>query len=124
FSATLGPAMRIEIERMFENVVFEKEGDFRQLFTTRETYLNGELAAIYGIDGIEGPDWVPVTLPDDGTRGGLLTTLGFLAMNAHKTATSPTHRGRFVRISLLCQDVPPPPPGVDTTLPENDGEAK
>jgi hypothetical protein len=124
FTATLGPSMQLEIERMFENVVFEKEGDFRQLFTTRDTYLNEELAAIYGIEGIEGPDFVPVTLPDDGTRAGLLTTPGFLAMNAHKTQTSPTHRGRFVRISLLCEDVPPPPPGVDTTLPENAGADK
>ncbi len=123
-SDTLGLSMRREIERLFENVVFEKEGDFRQLFTTRETYVNGDLAAIYGIEGIEGTDFVPVTLPDDGKRGGLLTTPGFLALNAHKTESSPTHRGRFVRISLLCQDVPPPPPGVDTTLPEPTGGPK
>ena len=120
FSATLGPSMRVEIERMFENVVFEKEGDFRDLFTTRDTYVNEELARVYGIEGITGPDWTPVTLPDDGKRAGVLTTAGFLAMNAHKTQTSPTHRGRFVRLNLLCQDIPPPPPGVDTTLPEPD----
>lgn len=124
FTATLGPAMQLEIERMFENVVFERQGDFRQLFTTRDTYVNEELAAIYGLSGVEGADFVPVTLPDDGRRAGLLTTPGFLALNAHKTATSPTHRGRFVRISLLCEDVPPPPPGVDTTLPDHAGEDK
>jgi hypothetical protein len=118
FSATLGPSMRVEIERMFENVVFEEERDFRSLFTTRETYLNEELARVYGIEGITGSDWVPVTLPDDGKRGGILTTAGFLAMNAQKTRTSPTHRGRFVRVNLLCDDIPPPPPGVDTTLPD------
>lgn len=123
-SDTLGVSMRRELERLFENVVFEKEGDFRQLFTTRDTYVNGDLAPIYGIEGIEGPDFVPVTLPDDGKRGGLLTTPGFLALNAHKTESSPTHRGRFVRISLLCQDVPPPPPGVDTTLPAPSGGPK
>ena len=44
-------------------------------------------------------------------------------MNAHKTASSPTHRGRFVRLHLLCEDVPPPPPGIDTTLPDDPGEA-
>ncbi|HTJ83032.1 MAG TPA: DUF1592 domain-containing protein, partial [Polyangiaceae bacterium] len=118
FSATLGPAMRGEIERMFENVVFEEEADFRTLFTTRETYLNEELARVYGIEGITGSDWVPVTLPDDGERGGLLTTAGFLAMNAQKTRTSPTHRGRFIRMNLLCGDIPPPPAGVNTTLPD------
>jgi hypothetical protein len=117
---TLGPSMRVEIEKLFEATVFETEGDFRRLFTTKDTFVNEELARLYGIDGVVGPDFVPATLPDDGKRAGLLTTAGFLAMNAHKTMTSPTHRGRFVRINLLCQDVPPPPPGVDTTIPASD----
>lgn len=120
FSATLGPSMRTEIERMFEDVVFEKEGDFRQLFTTRDTYLNEELAALYGIEGITGPDFHPVVLPESAKRGGLLTTVGFLAMNAHETQTSPTHRGRFIQINLLCNDIPPPPAGVNTTIPPAD----
>ncbi len=120
FSATLGPSMRTEIERMFEDVVFEKEGDFRQLFTTRDTYVNEELAALYGVEGITGPDFHPVTLPESARRGGLLTTVGFLAMNAHETQTSPTHRGRFIQINLLCNDIPPPPAGVNTTIPPAD----
>lgn len=118
FSQTLGPAMRTEIEKLFEAKVFDERGDFRSLFTTRTTFVNDELAKVYGIDGITGPEFVAVTLPNDGKRSGLLTTPGFLAMNAHKTATSPTHRGRFVRMNLLCQDVPPPPMGVSTALPE------
>jgi hypothetical protein len=118
FTPTLGPAMRIEIERMFENIVFEEQSDFRTLFTTRETYINEELAAVYGIPNITGPDFQPYVFADGDPRAGLLTTPGFLAVNSHKTQTSPTHRGRFVRLNLLCQDVPPPPPGVDTSLPE------
>lgn len=121
FTATLGTSMQQEIERMFENHVFDTGGDFRKLLTTRETFVNEELAAVYGLSGVTGTDLVPVTLSDDGRRAGLLTTAGFLAMNAHKTATSPTHRGRFVRINLLCQDIPPPPPGVDTSLDPNTG---
>jgi len=119
-TATLGPSMRVEMERMFENNVFEREGDFREMFKTRDTYVNEDLARIYGIEGVTGPQWTPVTLPDDGTRAGILTTPGFLALNAHKTQTSPTHRGRFVRLNLFCQDIPPPPPGINTTLPEPD----
>lgn len=120
FSPTLGVSMRTEIEKLFESTVFDESGDFRDLFTTRKTFVNAELAGIYGLDGVSGPDFVPVTLPDDGRRAGLLTTPGFLALNAHKTSTSPTHRGRFIRIGLLCQDVPPPPMGVSTVLPEPD----
>ncbi|MBK9262143.1 MAG: DUF1592 domain-containing protein [Polyangiaceae bacterium] len=119
-SATLGPSMRMQMERMFEQNVFERQGDFRELFTTRDTYVNEDLARIYGMDGITGLEWVPVTLPDDGRRPGILTTPGFLALNAHKSQTSPTHRGRFIRVNLFCQDIPPPPPGINTTLPEPD----
>ncbi len=119
-SATLGPSMRAELERMFETTVFDGSGDFRELFTTPDTYLNEDLAKVYGVPGITGPELRPYTFTDGSHRAGILTSAGFLAVNANKTQTSPTHRGRFVRIQLLCQDVPPPPAGVDTTLPAPD----
>jgi len=119
-TATLGPSMRVQMERMFEENVFERQGDFRDLFTTRDTYVNEDIARVYGMANISGLDWVPVTLPDDGRRPGILTAPGFLALNAHKSQTSPTHRGRFIRVNLFCQDIPPPPPGINTTLPEPD----
>jgi hypothetical protein len=122
-NATLGPSMRLEIEQMFEATVFDESGDFRELFTTRKTFVNEDLARVYGIDGIVGPEMRPHTFTDGSHRAGLLTSAGFLAANAHQTQTSPTHRGRFVRIQLLCQDVPPPPAGVDTSLPEPDPDA-
>ena len=46
----------------------------------------------------------------------------FLAANAGPTETSPTARGIFIREQLLCQNVPPPPPNVDTNLPEASDE--
>src|SRR5262249_33727979 len=42
------------------------------------------------------------------------------ALNAHKTQTSPARRGRFIQLNLLCHDIPPPPPGINTTPPESD----
>jgi hypothetical protein len=122
-SATLGPSMRVELERMFETTVFDESGDFRDLFTTRTSSVNEDLAKVYGIDGITGPEFRPYTFPEGSHRAGMLTSAAFLAVNAHKTQTSPTHRGRFVRIQLLCQDVPPPPEGVDTSLPAPDPNA-
>jgi len=122
-TATLGVSMRSELERMFENTVFDASGSFRELFTTRETFLNEELARVYGVEGVVGPELRPHTFADGSHRAGMLTSAGFLAVNAHKTQTSPTHRGRFVRIQLLCEDVPPPPEGVDTSLPAPDPNA-
>lgn len=122
-SATLGTSMRLEIERMFETTTFDASGDFRELFTSRESFINEDLAKVYGIEGIVGPELRPYTFDEGAHRSGILTSAGFLAVNAHKTQTSPTHRGRFVRIQMLCQDVPPPPAGVDTSLPPPDPNA-
>ena len=122
-SATLGPAMREELERMFEATVFDGSGSFRDLFTTKTTAINEELAGIYGVPGIVGAALQPYTFPPDSPRAGILTSAGFLAVNAHQTQTSPTHRGRFVRIQMLCQDIPPPPAGIDTSLPAPDPSA-
>jgi len=122
---TLGQSMRLELEKGFEDVVFEEEGDFRKVLTTRETFLNRELAELYGVgDLLDGDEFQKVTIPESSHRAGLLTRSGFLANNAAKNAyeavTSPTHRGRFVRLKLMCLDVAPPPPGTDTTIPDVD----
>lgn len=113
---TLGASMRAELRHAFERVL-EEGVDLRTLFDGRETRVNAELARIYGL-GVEADGFVPVTHAEGGARAGILTTAGFLALNAHASATSPTLRGRFIRQSLLCQEIPPPPPGVDTTIPE------
>lgn len=117
-------AMRGEIERDAA-ALLSPEADLRDLLTAGSTFVNPVLAGFYGLDvKDQAPDeWRRVELPADGPRGGLLTTAGFLAINAHETLTSPTLRGRFIREVLLCQDIPPPPPGVVTSLkPPETGE--
>ena len=43
--------------------------------------------------------------------------LSFLTLSSKPDETAPTGRGLFIREQFLCQQVPPPPPGVDTNLP-------
>jgi hypothetical protein len=43
-----------------------------------------------------------------------------MTTHAHEDQTSIVHRGMLVREQLLCQDVPSPPPNVDTSLPQVD----
>ncbi len=122
FTPTIGPAMRVELEQVIEDTVLT-QGDLRRLFDTRGGYVNAELAALYGIEGEFGDDFVPVTLPE--TRGGLLTLPGFLAINSGEASTSPTLRGLTINEMLLCQNIPPPPPDVVPDLPEpGDDEPK
>jgi hypothetical protein len=116
-SATLGASMRTETLQVFDDIAMTGDHDFRQLFDTRTTYLNAELANLYGLAAPGGMGFVKVTLPDTGQRAGFLGQGSYLALNAHATATSPTLRGKFIREVLLCEAIPPPPPNVDTKLP-------
>ena len=52
---------------------------------------------------------VSVELPADGPRAGLLATAGFLAAHSAPEETSPVSRGWFIRVSLLCENIPEPP---------------
>ena len=53
------------------------------------------------------------SLPADGTRAGLLSKAGLLSEFANQQFGSPTLRGKFMRESLMCLTVPPPPKGVN-----------
>lgn len=118
FAPGITEAMRKEVELLVEDLVFEAGADMRSIFSTRHTYVNSDLAALYGVDapGATKTMFVKVELPADGPRAGVLTSGAFLTMNAHESYTSPTARGKYVRERVLCLDVPAPPPGVDTSL--------
>jgi mono/diheme cytochrome c family protein len=124
-SPTLGPAMRTETLRVVEEIALAPDRDFREIFDARFTYLNGELARLYGFPApADDRSFVRVELPPSSPRVGILGHGSFLAINAHPTAPSPTKRGRYIRQSLLCQAVPPPPPDVSTKLPKDEGPAR
>ena len=52
--------------------------------------------------------------------GGLLTERSVLTTHARPDGSSPVHRGVLVRERLLCEELPPPPPNLDTSPPEVD----
>lgn len=121
FTPTMNASMRREVELLVDHIV-QEGGDARSIFSTQQTFVNSDLAALYGVDapGADVSTFVPVTLPE--TRAGLLTLGAYLTMNAHETETSPTARGKYVRERVLCQVVQPPPPNIDTNLKPDDGE--
>lgn len=120
WSPQLGAAMREETLRFIDDIVFEREADFRDFLDAPYTFANGPLAALYGLiaDPSElGEQWDRFELPESSKRGGLLGQGAFLAAYAHLSSTSPTHRGKFVREVLMCQGIPAPPDNVTTDLP-------
>jgi hypothetical protein len=110
--------MIAEIPAMFEALALDRGESALELFTTRNTLVTKELAAVYGLPttGLSSTTLMSATLPANGLRAGLLGTAGFLSLYASQKEGSPTLRGKFIREILLCQTIPPPPPDVNMML--------
>ena len=98
--------LRTSLVLALEDAVWQ-EGDFRRLFTTDETYVNGRLAALYGLDLPAAAPFQRVPL-DAGARGGVLSHPYLMSVFAHADATSPIHRGVFLARSILGNTLKPP----------------
>jgi hypothetical protein len=120
--------MRGEFERMLEDHVFERDAPLPELFVTRRTFVNHDLADLYGLPGpdpaeMDAEGFAPASWPDDGPRAGILGLAGYLALGGKAQRTSPTLRGIYLRTRLLCQTIPEPPPDVEAELePQNDDD--
>lgn len=108
-------AMRTETYALVEKVMFDGSGQFDELWTSRDAYVNGPLADLYGVEGgpTDASTWEWVTLPEN--RAGLLTRAAFLTTYATATVTAPIRRGHWIREEMLCDDLGDPPPNVDDT---------
>ncbi len=82
------------------------------------TFLNGELAAHYGIHGVYGEDFKKVRLDSDDRRGGLLGHGSILTLTANGIETSPVVRGVWILEKILGTPPAPPPPDVDPIEPD------
>jgi hypothetical protein len=80
------------------------------------TFVNERLARHYGIPGVYGTRFRRVNLPDHAQRGGLLSQGSLLVTTSYPDRTSPVLRGKYLLDNIFGLPVPPPPPGVDTTL--------
>lgn len=114
FTSVTAAAAREQTLRTVLNHLIVNDEDYRDLFTTRSTFISPELAVLYDMPAPSG--WTPYTFPPDSLRAGLLTHVSFLTLHAHPGRSSPTLRGKALRELLLCQHVPPPPPDVDFSV--------
>lgn len=114
FSAAVASDAREQTLRTIMRVVLEENGDYRDIFTTRKTYVSGALGRIYHVP-VDRPDggWTPYEFPEHDPRAGIVTHVSFTALHSHAGRSSPTLRGRALRELLLCQKVPDPPGNVD-----------
>ena len=116
YGSNLQTAMVRDMRDTWTSVVFDDNASIMDLFTTTKVIVNSDLATLYGLDstGLTSTTFQTRSLPADGPRAGILSKAALLSEFANQQSGSPTLRGRFIRESLICQTVPPPPPGVNT----------
>jgi len=120
FTPELAAMMVQETRLLLGNLVWN-DGNFMEAFTADYSFLNSDLAAVYGVPPPAG-EFERMKFPAASRRAGLLGQASFLTSNAGPVETSPTARGIFIREQLLCQHIPNPPPGVNTQVPEPSAE--
>ncbi len=116
FTPELAAMMVHETRTLLGHLVWN-DGNFMDAFTADYSFLNADLAKLYGVPAPSG-EFERVGFPPGSLRAGLLGQASFLTSTAGPVETSPTARGIFIREQLLCQQVPNPPPGVNTEVPE------
>jgi len=118
YSPSLGPLFRQETERFIDDVVWSG-GTFATLFDAKHTFVNGPLAAFYGIPGVSGDDFQRVER-DPNRRLGLLSHASILAATTPGSRNDPVVRGKFIYEELFCRAVPSPPAGLNVKEPPAD----
>ncbi len=111
--------LRSEAETFIDHVIWDGEGDLNTLLQAPYTFMNADLAKYYDVEGPVSEAFEKVELGPE-KASGFLTQGGLMAVLAKANQTSPIHRGKFIRESILCQFIPPPPDNVDITPPEVD----
>jgi hypothetical protein len=122
YTSQLAADAREQALRTITHLLVTENGDYRDLFTTRTTFLNRNLGALYRVPvtGVDADGWTQHTFSPEEQRAGILTLAAFLMLDVtHEARSSPTIRGRAIREVFLCQRVPDPPGNVDFSAVQN-----
>jgi hypothetical protein len=113
FNQSISEAAREQMLLRTVDLLVHKKGDYRDLFTSNETFINRSLASVYNVPYASKADWTTYSFPADAERSGIITDIGFLSLNAHPGTSSPTRRGIKLLEIFMCQATPQPPANVD-----------
>lgn len=112
YTNSVADAMREQTLRTITYLLVDEDRDYRDLFTARKIAMTRLLGPIYDIP-VAKEGWYIHEFPEGDPRTGLLTHASMLALHSHPGRTSPTLRGKAMRETLLCQQVPSPPANVN-----------
>ena len=120
FDNELREAFRKETQ-LFVDSVMREDRSVLTLIDGDYTFVNGRLARHYGIPNVYGSHFRRVRLIGE-ERRGLLGHGSLLTVTSYPNRTSPVLRGKYILENILGTPPSPPPPNIDTTLENKEGE--
>lgn len=109
-------AFRKELE-LFVDSILRDDRSIVDLLTADHTFINEQIAQIYGLTEVRGNGFRRVTLSDP-NRFGLLGKGAILTITANPNRTAPVLRGAYILERILGTPPAVPPPNVEQ-LPSN-----
>jgi len=119
WGGAMAASAREETLRSTIDLALRQNGDMRELMTMNKTFINRNLAAIYGVPFTFDSDWVAHEFKPEEGRSGILTQVSMLSMFSHPGRSSPTKRGVALMEIFLCEPTPTPPNNVDFSVVNN-----
>jgi len=113
FNQLVADSARQQMLMTIDDLLIDQSRDYRELFTSNETFLNRALAAVYQVPYTSAEELAEYEFAEDSERSGLFSQVGFLALWAHPGTSSPTRRGIKIHEIFMCEPTPDPPADVD-----------
>jgi hypothetical protein len=108
FVAAANADLKTEALQFINNVVFDQNLGFKELFSAPYTFANNRVKQMYG-KPTSNPDMFARLELDPAQRAGVLTQIGFLAAFGEQAMPNIIMRGVHIAKDVLCVDIPPPP---------------
>jgi hypothetical protein len=113
FNQSVADGAKEQTLRTTIDLLIRQKRDYRELFTSNDTFINRPLASVYKVPFSSAGDWAPYTFPEASERAGILTQVSFLSLFSHPGTSSPTKRGIKIYEIFMCEPTPNPPADVD-----------
>ena len=119
YSDNLRQSSVLETQMLFQSII-DEDRSVLDIINADYSFINEELAKVYGIPGIIGSRMRRVEIEDENRRG-ILGHSSILTLTSLTIRTSLVTRGKWFLTNLVGTPPPEPPPNVDTQLTEVEG---